>query len=157
MSVIIQGPQLRTIAFGVQVLKAAQLQPATGTATLFTVSGGQVLVTSLLGLVVAATPGTVNTLALGTIPATGTAENAGIATATSTASAEAGTWIGLQASSALGGALVVGTKAGSSLFLPPPFIVDPGTITWTTTGTAATGTIAWYLTYVPLDAGAAVA
>lgn len=155
MSVIIQGYQLREIAFGVQVLKAAQNTPQTATADLFTVAGGSVLVTSLLGLVTTVTPSTVNTLALGTAPTTGTAETAGIASATSIASQEAGTWLATQASSGAAGALVVGGHAGNALFLPAPFVVSAGFITWTTTG-SATGQIAWYLTYVPLDTGASV-
>lgn len=156
MSVIIQGYQLREIAFGVQVLKAAQALPQTATATLFTVSGGAVLVTSLLGLVSGTAIGaTATNLSLGTVPTTGTAESAGIATATAITSLEIGTWVGVQASSGAAGALVSGGHAGNAVYLPAPFVVSAGTITWTTSA-SDTGKMAWYLTYVPLDTGASV-
>lgn len=156
MSVIIQGYELRTIAFGPQVLKAAQTLPQTATSTLYTVSGGSVLVTSLLGVVSGvATGSTVTTLALGTAPTTGTASTTSIATAVAITSLEIGSWVAPQASSGKGGALVVGANAGATLFLANPFVVPAGAITWTTSA-SDTGKIAWYLTYVPLDTGASV-
>lgn len=159
MSVIIQGYQLREIAFGVQVIKAAQAMPQTQTLDLFTVSGGAVLVTSLLGLVSGvAIASSDPELTLGTAPTVGTAEVAGIASSTALTSAEIGTWMTVQPSSGLPGALVVmatAAKAGNSVFLPTPFVVSAGYITWTT-GASKAGHIAWYLTYVPLDTGASV-
>jgi hypothetical protein len=98
---------------------------------------------------------TVTTLSLGTVPTTGTAEAAGIATATAITSSEAGTWVGALSASGKGGALVVGSDGGKALFLQSPFIVPAGTITWTTSA-GTTGAITWYLMYVPLDTGATV-
>ena len=159
MSVLIQGYQLREIAFGVQVTKAAQTLPQTTTSTLFTVAGGAVLVTSLLGVVQgAAIQSTDPVLTIGTAPTTGTLEVAGIATSTSLASAEIGTWLTVAPSSGLPGALVVmGTpgKGGNAVYLGAPFVVSAGTITWST-GASKTGKIAWYLSYVPLDNGGSV-
>jgi hypothetical protein len=156
MSTMVQGYQLTALEHGVVVKKAAQNTPQTATGTLYTVAGGNVLVTMLAGLVTTVTPATVNTLALGTAPTTGTLEVNGIATAVSIASLEAGCWVTVQAASGLGGALVVGGHAGNVPFpTPNQFIVPPGTITWTTTGNA-TGQFAWYLAYVPLDVGASV-
>ena len=158
MSVIIQGPQLRAIALGSLVTKAAAALPQTATATLFTVSGGSVLVTSLIGQVQAVAIGaTATTLALGTVPTTGTAASSGIASATAITSKEIGTWVGVQAASGVAGALVVGGNAGAALFLHTPagFVVPAGTISWTTSA-SDTGKMAWYLTYVPLDTGATV-
>src|SRR6267154_1672064 len=167
MADFIKGTQQRTLLFGNQVVRSATLQPATGTGTLFTVTGGAILVTSLFGLVTVATPATANTLALGTAPTVGTAATAVIATAESTASLQAGTWIGIQAASVVAGtpdvytlgklAVSGASGAGNVMFETADFTVSAGTITWTTTGTAATGTIAWYLSYVPLDTGASVA
>lgn len=158
MSVITQGYQLRSLIFGTQVIKAAQNLPQTATSTLYTVSGGSVLVTNLVGVVSGtAIQNQACTLALGTVPTTGTASSTGLATATSIINKEIGTWMAPQASSGAGGALVVGTNAGSTVFLPAPmaFIVPPGTISWTTSA-SNTGKIAWYLNYVPLDTGASV-
>jgi hypothetical protein len=156
MSVIIQGYQLRELALGVQVIKAAQALPQTATANLYTVAGGAVLVTSLLGIVSGtAIQSTDPVLSLGTAPTTGTAETSGIATTTSIASAEIGTWLGIQSSTGAAGALVNGGHAGNPLWITSPFVVPAGTITWTTTA-SKTGAIKWYLTYVALDTGASV-
>jgi hypothetical protein len=157
MSVIIQGYQLREIALGIQIIKAGQALPQTATANLFTVTGGAVLVTSLLGVVTTVIQGTDPVLSLGTAPASGggTAETSGIATTTSIASAEVGTWLTVQSSSGAAGALINGGHGGSAVWLSAPFIVPAGTITWTTTA-SKTGAIKWYLTYVALDTGAAV-
>lgn len=161
MTAIIQGYQLREIALGIQVLKAAQTPPNSGSsATLFTVSGGSVLVTSLLGEVSTVLSGTTGQISLGTVPTVGTTEAAGIATATVVGGAEAGTWMGVQSSSGLAGALAINAepaKAGFVVWLSAPFVVPAGTISVSTTVATMTGAITWYLHYVPLDTGAAVA
>src|SRR5215469_14014881 len=116
MSVIIQGYQLRTALFGVQVVKAAQNLPQNATATLATVTGGAVMVTSMVGLVTTVLGGTATTLALGTAPTVGTASTSGIATATAVTSKEAGTWVIPLVNAGVAGALVVGTNAGAAPF-----------------------------------------
>lgn len=156
MSVIIQGYQLREIAFGVQVQKSWTLPASATTSTLFTVAGGNALVTSVFGLVTTLIGSTATTVALGTAPTTGTAETAGIATATAVTSLEKGTFVGVQASSGLAGALVSGGHAGNAVWASTPFVVAPGTITATTSANAGAGVINWYLTYVPLDTGATI-
>ena len=159
MSVLLHGYQLRALNYGTQVITSAKTLPATTTATLFTVSSGAVIVTSLLGLVSTVVQSSDPQVTLGTAPTSGTAEVAGIASSTSIASAEVGTWLTVQPSSGLPGALVVmasAAKAGNTVFLPAPFVVSAGTITWTT-GATKTGAVIWYLTYIPLDTGASVA
>lgn len=156
MSVIIQGYQLRTAQFGTQVIKATQNLPQTATATLATVTGGAVLITSMLGLVAGvAIQNQACTLALGTVPSVGTSANNSIATATSIQAKEIGTWVVPLVSAGAGGALVVGTNASTAPFLPTPFVVSAGTITWTTSA-SNTGQMKWYFTYVALDNGAAL-
>lgn len=158
MSVLIQGYQLRELAFGTRVTKAAGSLPQTTTATLFTVTGGNVIVTSLIGevttLIQSSDP--VVTIGCGTPTIGGTLDVDGIATSTTLASAEVGTLVTVQPSSGLAGALVVGSLAGAAIYLPTPFVVSAGTITWST-GASKTGAMKWYLTYVPLDDGASVA
>ena len=156
MGNFVKGYQLRELLFGVQVTKAAQALPQSATSTLYTVSGGSVLVTSLFGVVSGTAIGaTVTTLALGTVPTTGTASSTGIATATAITSKEIGTWVAPQAASGVAGALVVGGNSGAAPYPPTAFVVPAGTITWTTSA-SDTGKMAWYLTYVPLDTGASV-
>jgi hypothetical protein len=155
MSVIIQGYQLREIAFGVQVIKTAVAFPQTATANLYTVATGNCLVTSLFGILTTATT-TDPEITLGLAPSNGgTAEVAGVASTTALTSKEVGTWLGVLSSSGKAGALVVGTASGSAVWATTPFVVPPGTITITTSASEA-GAATWYLTYVPLDTGATV-
>jgi hypothetical protein len=155
MTTLIDGSQLLAIAYGNLVTKAAQNLPQTATANLFTVAGGNVLVTGLIGEVTTVIGATATSLSLGVTPTTGTANSTGLATATAITSKEAGTFVGLLNSSGVGGGLVVGANAGQGLFVPLPIIVAPGTITWTTSA-STTGQMKWYLTYIPLDSGASV-
>ncbi len=163
MAEFIKGQQLRTLVKGNQVVKTALTLPATTTGTLFTVSGGAVLVTSFFGVVSTATGATATTLSIGTAPTVGTAKTAGLATAQAITSLEAGTWIGLQPASVVTNTYTIGslavsgaTSAGNVIFDVPDFTVAAGTITWTTNATD-TGAVSWYITYVPLDTGASVA
>jgi hypothetical protein len=124
---------------------------------LFTVAAGNILVTGLVGIVTTLIGSTATTVALGTAPTTGTLKTNGIATATAVTSAEAGTWVGTQASSGVAGALAVGSNAGASAFVSyPGFTVAPGTITATTSANAGAGVINWYLTWIALDFAATV-
>lgn len=152
MANFIQGSQLRTLNLGVQVVKTAVAFPQGATGTLATVSGGNVLVTSLYGQLTTGT-GTVGTLALGLAPTVGTASTTSIATAGTVSSLEAGTFIAPPATP--GGALQKGTNASTVLTAPGQFAAPAGGITWTTSG-SSTGNITWYITYVPIDTGASV-
>lgn len=159
MANFIQGTQLRTLRKGLLVAKAAANLPQTTTGTLFTVSGGAVLVTSLIGVVTTVIAASDPVLTLGTAPTVGTAQTAGIATSTVLTSAEAGTLVTVGSSAGLPTGLVVmatAAKAGATVFPGTEFVVSAGTITWTT-GASKTGAMKWYLTYVPLDDGASVA
>lgn len=158
MSAIIQGNQLRTLLFGDVVTKTGQALPADATANLFVVTGGNVLVTSLIGEVTTVCSSTATTVSLGLTPSgSGTLEHAGIAQAGAVTSCEVGTFVMPTASGGTATALAVGTKAGSALFGPPiPFVCPPGDITWTTSANNGTGVFTWYCTYVPLDNGAYV-
>jgi hypothetical protein len=159
MSVIIQGAQLRAIAFGQQVTKAAAVLPATATTALYTVSGGAILLTSLFGICTTVCTATATLLSIGTAPTVGTASHVGLTTAVAITSSEVGTIVGLPLTA--GGALVVGgangagASGGFAANAAPPMVVSAGTITLTTSATN-TGAFKWYATYVPLDSGAAL-
>lgn len=158
MSVLIQGYQLREIGFGVQVTKAWTLPASATTQNLFTVAGGLVLLTALVGQVTTVIGSTATTLALGLdAPGVGgTLDVDGLGTASTITSQEVGTLITLQASSGVGGAVVVGSLAGSGVFLPTPMVLNSAHITATTSANAGGGAIKWYAQYVPLDTGATV-
>jgi hypothetical protein len=162
VATILQLFQNRQLVQGAQVIKATQTPPASGaSATLFTVAGGMVVVTSLVGRVVTVLSGTTGAVSLGTTPTAGTLEVAGIATATVIGGGEVGaryavvgTAAGAPTTLANGGA---SAKSGNTPFLSlPEFVVDPGLITITTSVLTMTGAISWYLSYVPLDIGASV-
>jgi hypothetical protein len=142
----------RSLSLGDAVTRAAALQPATTQAAIFTVSGGKVLVTSLTGEVVVATPATTNTLKVTGNPTSGT--DVDWTTATSTASKEAGSIISLPVTAA--GALVVANAGGGNAVGPAGYVAQIGTIDLVTSGTAATGTIKWTITYVPIDDNATI-
>lgn len=148
----IPGSALRLNILGTQVTRAAALLPATTQGAIFTVTGGKVLVTSLVGEVVVAMPATVNTLKVTGNPTAGT--DVDWTSATSTASKEAGSIISLPVTA--GGALIV-ANAGGGNAVGPFYVAQIGTIDLVTSGTAATGTVKWSLTYVPIDTGASVA
>ena len=142
----------RTVPPGVRVDKAAANLPQTATANLYTVAGGAVLVTGLIGTVTTGLGATATTLSLGV-----TGSPTVIATASAITSAVANTFLFPIKSAGIGGALQV---AGAAFVLAPPFIIDPfivatGNITWTTSAND-TGQVKWSLWYVPMDAGATV-
>ena len=134
-----KGSVFRETAYGFQVIKAAQTPPNSGSsATLFTVAGGMVLVTSLVGRVTTVLSGTTGQISLGATPTTGAAgaQTAGIASLTTVGGTEAGaavavvaTIAGAPTTLANGGASGV---AGKSPFLAQaPFVVQSGIITVT--------------------------
>ena len=85
MANFVQGKALRVLNHGPLVVKAAQVPPNSGSsATLFTVAGGMVLVTGLVGRVTTVLSGTTGAISLGATPTVGAsgAQVAGIAAAT---------------------------------------------------------------------------
>lgn len=162
MSTILQSNQLRLLLLGNQVIKAAQTPPNSGSsATLFTVAGGMVMVTGLVGRVTTVLSGTTGSISLGTVPTTGTANTAGVASATVVGGCEVGTKLAVVGTAA-GAATTLANGGASGVAGKPPFlslpalVVDSGTINITTSVATMTGAIDWYLTYVALDVGASV-
>jgi hypothetical protein len=152
MTTLIKGQDIRTVTLGISVSRAAALLPATAYGALFTVSVGKVLVSSLVGEVVVVMPATTNTTKITGTPTAGTAVD--WTSAVSTASAEVGTVITPAVTA--GGALIVANAGAGNIIPDAGRVAQIGTIGVTTSGTAATGTVKWTLTYVPLDPGATV-
>lgn len=153
MAVLIAGSAFRSMVLGPAVTRAAALLPQTATAAIFNVLGGKILITSLTGSCAVLSPATTNTLKITGTPTVGTA--ADWCAATSVASKEAGTLVSLVSPVVPATGLVV-SNAGTPLSIPDPFVTNAGTITLTTSGSAATGTWQWVITYVPIDNGASV-
>lgn len=160
MSTIIQGTQLREIALGRKVNKASEILPASGLQTLFTVSGGRVLVTSLIGEVTVVFDGTANSLNVVHDPTVGAVGDLNAATVcTSDAAGTLYTVTGVQAA-------LMGTQKEGGTEVPThvvavgpftPFILPAGVTQLQTTATDTTGATKWSMTYVPYDDGASVA
>jgi hypothetical protein len=148
---------------GTSVIKSSLALPATATGTLFTVAGGGVIVTGLLGRVTGALGAVATTLAIGTTNSTTTS----LATATTVTSSAAGTFLIPTVSSSAGGALTVtrgpaflnsGWPTTNDFNIPTlfgAFFLANDAITWTTSATD-TGAVTWYLWYVPIDTSASV-
>jgi hypothetical protein len=135
MSVLIQGSQVRQILIGTKVDRATATLPQTAQGSIFTVSGGRILLTGLVGEVTTATGATATTLKVTSNPTTGT--DVDLTSATAITSKEIGAQFTLPATS------------GSGLVVPV------GTIDIVTSA-SDTGSVKWSLTYVPLDDGATV-
>jgi len=153
MSAIISGPQIRAIGLGVKVDRATATIPQTATQSIFTVTGGRIVLTGLLGEVTTVIGGTATTLTVVSTPASGTAVT--LATATAITSKEVGSQATLPLTS--GSGLVV-NNAGGGGQLPgdSPYIVNVGSIQITTSA-STTGAMKWTLFYMPLDDNASVA
>jgi hypothetical protein len=140
--------------FGNNLEKGPLSLPQNATATLATVTGGLVSITSLFGYVTTAIGATAMNLSLGTAPLTGVTSTGGISAATPFASTPVGSWLVPLQSAGVAGQLGIGAN-GAAIFLPTPLVVSAGTITWTTTANN-TGAVKWFFTWVAMDTGAAL-
>lgn len=153
MSAIIQSDQLRTVLLGNKVERATAALPATTQAAIFTVSGGRVLITGLIGEVTTVMGATATNLKVTSNPTTGT--DVDLASNSAVTSKEVGSHITLPA--ATGSALVVKNGGGGGQFPGHnPYVVPIGTVDLVTDATD-TGSVKWTLFYIPLDNGASVA
>ena len=156
MSVLIQGDQLRTILLGTPVSKATGTV-ANGTTTLFTITGGRVLVTSLVGRVTTLIGATTATCKLTYNPtAAGTSFDMCTAVSIETDAVEQTYYIAGNVASP--GALLVGGAVGqANPVFTAPYLLQAGTIEQILSADPVGGAITWTLTYVPYDNGASVA
>lgn len=150
MSVIVQGDQLRTILFGSKADRTAAALPQTTQAALFTVTGGRVLVTSIVGEVTTVIQTQANATKLISNPTTGTDVDL-CATLDITAD-QVGCLYGI---TGLFSDAMVGANAGAGVVPRNAVVVPVGTIDLSCAA-SNTGAVKWSLTYIPLDNGASV-
>lgn len=148
MTTMISGSQLRTMLFGTAVSKSTGTLAAT-TVSLFTVAGGKVLVTSLVGEVTTAIT-VANSYKLQHNPTVGATADLCAATDIGTADTPLGSLLGFQGLT--GDSIVQGPGAVPSL--KQPIVLTAGVVESVSLGTD--GVILWKLTYVPLDDGASI-
>jgi len=161
MTTLIDPNTVRSIALGVAVQKATAILPATGLQTLFTVSGGRVLCTLLIGEVTVVFDGTANSLNVVHDPDVGAVGDLSAATVcTSDIAGTLYTVHGIQAA-LLGTQKEGGTEVPTHVTAKSPvgggFVLPAGVTKLQTTGTDTTGSTKWTLCYVPIDANATVA
>lgn len=150
MSVIIQGTQLREVNLGRYTQGKTSTLSGAAVHQLFTVAGGEVLVTALWGKVTTTLAGA-NTVNLQTDPTTGDTVVVVAATDLGTTDTAAGTVVG-----------VVDADTSTPDYRkggPHPLmnlLVTTGEIEADVTGAGADGVIEWYCTWVPLTPGATV-
>lgn len=141
---------LTTMYLGYHVARATAALPQTTNHALFTVAGGRVEVTLLLGEVTTAIQGTDPVLSVNSTPTTGTVVSLGATVDTS--SLEIGGFL-----RAVGAGNLVKSLAGAALSTTySSFVVPIGTIRLAG-GASKTGNVKWDIWYKPLDEGATVA
>src|SRR5512139_381809 len=157
MATIIQGPELRSLVLGNPPVSSPSGAFAADTRTIFTVAGGEVLITGLWGVVTTAVT-VANTVALQTNPTTGDTKVFVEATDIGTNDTAVGTVVGFTPSiddPATSGALFEHSiMLGGHLL--KDLVVTTGDVEQVTTGTNPDGAITWYCTWVPLTDGASL-
>lgn len=143
----IAGKLLRNNIYGTKLERVAATLPATTTTTYFTITGGRILLTTLVGEVTTATGATATTLAVNLVGSVNGLTQV-LCNATSVTSLSLGTDY---AFSALASAPVIGAAFNQN----NETVLTPGTIQFVTSATN-TGAFRWTLMYIPLDDGATV-
>jgi hypothetical protein len=153
MSVWRNEADIRLVTLGSRV--AGKLQTISGAAThqVFTVTGGNVLITAMWG-VTATTMAGANTVNVQTDPTTGDTVVIATATDLGTTDTAAGTLLGCLFDQD-GTTNTPGLVKGSGS--PLTFMAPIGEVESVVTEATADGAIQWYCTYVALDDGASVA
>jgi hypothetical protein len=143
-----------TIGLGFRASKASAVLPQTTTQNIFTIAGGRVMVTALIGQFTAAASGTASNLKVTSTPSVGTAVD--VAANLAIANFELGAILIVEGD----GTAIIGTATGSG-FAPAlnalPFVLPAGVLNIETSGSNTTGATKWDIWYFPLDDGASVA
>lgn len=151
MSVYVNPATFQQYLLGNKVQGSAKAVPQNALQTIFTITGGRVLVNALFGVVTVVMAGTTPNCKFTSTPSVGTA--ADITTTTSLGTTEVGGHVGV---SAVGSATVVKTAGLNTIGAGLGLVVPAGTIGVNVSAADATGSIQWTLFYVPLDPGAVV-
>ena len=149
MSNFVTGKTLRELVLGIKVERATD-NITTGE-ELFTISGGRVMVTAIIGQVTTIMETKTINFKLVADPTTGTSTD--ICANLDLSADEAGTLYTISGAAAT--AMQRG-ESGSVLTQATPVIVAIGAIE-ATVGATHTGSIKWTLFYIPIDDGASVA
>jgi hypothetical protein len=148
MSAYYSGKARRESLYGVRVERSGAVLPATGNQTLFTIAGGRILLTGLVGEQTVVGSATATNLKLTSVSTAIGGAGTDICANTAVASLAVGTQY---APVAIGSAMQTGAVVTQNNEL-----ILPAGIIRATTDATNTGAIRWTLTYLPLDDGATV-
>jgi hypothetical protein len=148
VTAIIAGDQTRAILFGSKVDRATAALPQTTQSALFTITGGRVLVTGIVGEVTTVIQTQADNAKLVANPTTGT--DVDLCAVLNITAKEVGTLFGI---TGLFSDALVGANAGSTVFPRNPVVVPVGTLDLSCSA-SNTGNVKWSVFYVPLDNGA---
>jgi len=151
MSVYVPGDVYTKGLLGLHVTRATATLPQTTQHALFTVSGGRIALTAIVGEVTTIIQNQANNTKLIATPTTGTAVD--LCAVLNIAADEVGCLYGI---TGLFSDALVGAAAGASVLPRNRIVIPEGTIDLHCAASDS-GAVAWDLWYVPLDAGAAVA
>lgn len=153
MAEFVVGTQLRLMNLGRRVAKDTGTLTA-ATKTLFTVAGGECLITAMYGLITA-TINVANTYYLQLAPTTGQTAQLCTSLDIGTTASNVGGLLTFGASSATAPPkLMSPATAAGGYGQPLTTVVTTGSIQQVSAGTA--GRITWVLTYIPLTDGASI-
>ncbi|WP_435279169.1 hypothetical protein [Streptomyces sp. 1222.5] len=167
MSTLIQASQIRALSLGIKVPRATATIPQSTSTSIFTVSGGRVFITSVVGEVTTVIGATSVNFNLTYTPSGGSA--ADLCAATSCTSDAVGTLysltsgvatdlLSIQSVSAIGGTPVAASEVPNVTYahgLWRPLLVRAGDLKFKTSA-STTGAVKWDITYIPLDDAATV-
>ncbi len=145
----ISGRAQRANVYGPTVSRAAGNLAQTGTLNLFQITGGRIILTTLVGQVTTAIQAQANAVKLQAINA-GATITTDMCTTVETNGLVVGTLLGITGTPS-SAALV-----GAAVTQPNEMLIVPGFIRMNAAA-SNTGQMSWVLTYIPLDDGASVA
>lgn len=151
MTVIIPGSAYELMLLGPQVIRATGNIAQTGNLNLFTVSGGRIILTSLVGQVTTVIQALTNGTKITSIPTAGSAVD--LCGAVDVSGREVGGFMGLGGTSLAAGLQV--TNSGATPLTIVSILVAPGNIAMNCAA-SATGQVQWTMTYYAYDSGATV-
>lgn len=150
MSVLNDADALRKALFGLTVERATAALPQTTQSALFTVTGGRILLTSIVGEVTTVIQTQANNTKIVSNPTTGT--DVDLCAVLDITADQVGCLYGITGTFATA---MVGANAGATVALATPIVIPIGTIDLSCAA-SSTGSVKWKMTYVPLDTGASV-
>lgn len=150
MSVLNDALAFKKAVLGLSVSRATATLPQTTQSALFTVTGGRVAITSIVGQVTTVIQTQANNTKIVANPTTGT--DVDLCAVLDISADQVGCLYGI---TGVFSDAMVGANAGATVLQQRAIVVNVGTIDLSCAA-SNTGSVKWDITYVPIDAGAAI-